>query len=60
MLLVLLDLVARRDRTHLVPAFQVPTPSTGSGQALRQKREGWGTHCAGNTTEIKSLGHPPL
>jgi hypothetical protein len=32
-------------------AFVVP--------ALRKKREGRGTHCVGDASEIKSLGHPP-
>jgi hypothetical protein len=34
----------------LVPAF--PTP------ALRREREGRGTHCVADASEIKSLGHP--
>jgi hypothetical protein len=27
--------------------------------ALRKVREGRGTHCIGEASEIKSLGHPP-
>jgi hypothetical protein len=47
-----LILLWTRDQTHLAPAF--PTP------ALRNKREGRGTHCVGDASEIKSLGHPPM
>jgi hypothetical protein len=25
-----------------------------------ENREGWGTHCVGDASEIKSLGHPPI
>ena len=39
-------------------ASPTPVPSTSSGQALRQEREGQGTHYVGDASEIKSLGHP--
>jgi hypothetical protein len=54
-----LILLWTRDQTHLAPAFPTRAPSTGSGQALRKKREGRGTHCVGDASEIKSLGHSP-
>jgi hypothetical protein len=38
--------------TRVVPT--VPTP------ALRKLREGRGTHCVGDASEIKSPGHPPI
>ena len=51
MLHALLDLLRRDMDKKLALAF--PTP------ALRKRREGQGTHCVGDASEIKSLGHPP-
>ena len=55
----LLDLLWARDQTDSVPTLPTPTPSTGSGQALRKKREGWGTHCLGNVCKINAWATPP-
>ncbi len=37
-----------------------PPLRPSSGQALRQEREGRGTHCPGGASRFESLGHPPL
>jgi hypothetical protein len=36
-----------------------PLAQALSTPALRKVREGQGTHCVADVSEIKSLGHPP-
>jgi hypothetical protein len=57
MLFVLWDFIVVKIGTA---CFIVPAPSAGLGQALRNVREGRGTHFCGCAGEVKSLGHPPV
>ena len=51
MLLVPFDLLCSGVLKRSAQAFSTP--------ALRKVREGRGTRCLGDASEVKSLGHPP-
>jgi hypothetical protein len=46
--------------TQLLSACTKPVAYAFAVPALRKEREGRGTHCVADASEIKSLGHPPV